>query len=339
MNTWISRDGDTFVTKEGFVFYVFGYEHPRDWVLSFLKYIPSNLKLHFPIRFLRHEWKFENVELARPEKLYTAENYQKLLKTLRTTYPQYIYFCPYRGKEVISAPLKDIEKVYVPKECLKRLFEKKRKDRIQKLASELVSLLSTESKVPLEDFGIHGSIALNMHTAESDIDLVVYGSKNSRSLEGAIARLVEEGTLKYVFTKKHDRARKHRARYKDKIFVYNAVRKIDEINMQYGDHKYVPTRDVSFSCEVVDDNDAMFRPATYQIKNYQPLDSASKLMEEEAPTKVVSMIGYYRNVARHGDKIKVSGTLERVENVQTGETNFQVVVGSGTREDEHIWPH
>ena len=339
MKTWTSRDGDTFVTKEGFVFYVFGYEHPQNRVLSFLKYIPSKLKLHFPIRFLRHKWKLGNVELARAEKLYTAQNYQKLLETFRSRYPQYIYSCPFRGKEVISAPLKLVEKVYVPKECLQRLFEKKRKkDRLQKLALELVALLSTESKVPLEDFGIHGSIALKMHTTKSDIDLVVYGSRNFRSLEKAIDKLVEEGTLKYIFTKKLDRARKHRGRYKDKIFVYNAVRKIGEINVQYGNHKYVPTRDVTFSCEVVDDNEAMFRPATYQIKNYQPLDSTSKLREDEAPTRVVSMIGYYRNVASLGEKIKVSGTLERVENVETGQTNYQVAVGTGTREDEYIWP-
>jgi len=338
MKTWTPRDGDTFVTKEGFVFYVFGYEHPKNRVLSFLKYIPSNLKSHFPIRFLRQKWELGNVELGRPEKLYTAQNYQKLLETFRNTHPQYIYFCPYRGKEVISAPLKYVQKVYVPKGCLERLFEKKRKDRLQKLALELVSLLSTESRVLLEDLGIHGSIALNMHSAMSDIDLVVYGSENFRNLEKAIDRLVEEGTLKPIFTKKLDRARRHRARYKDKIFVYNAVRKIEEIDVQYGNYKYVPMRDVTFGCEVTDDNEAMFRPAIYQIKNYQPLDSTSKILEDEVPTKVVSMIGYYRNVAKKGETIKVSGTLERVENLGTGENTYQTVVGTGIREGEYIWP-
>jgi predicted nucleotidyltransferase len=338
MKAWTPRDGDTFATKESFVFYVFGYEHPKSRVLSFLKYIPSKLKPHFPIRFLRQKWKLYNVELARPEKLYTAQNYQKLLQTFRSKYPQYIYLCPYRQKEVISTPLKHIEKIYVPKECLRRLFEKKRKDHLQKLALELISLLSTESKVPIEDFGIHGSIALNMHTENSDIDLVVYGSKNFRRLEKAIEKFVEEDTLKYVFTKKLDTARKHRGRYKDKLFVYNAARKINEITSQYGNRKYVPIQDATLSCEVVDDNESMFRPATYQIKNYQPLDSTSKIMEGKIPVRVVSMIGYYRNVARRGKQMKVSGTLERVENVETGETTYQVVVGTGIREDEYIWP-
>jgi len=331
-------DGDAFVTRENFVFYVFGYEHPNDRVLSFLKYVPSKLKPYFPLRFLKQSWKLGSIELVRVEKLYTAENFQRLIETFRRRFPQYVYFCPFRGKDVISVPLRLVETVYVPRECLQRLSERKRKDGLQKLALELTSLLSTESGVPLEDFGIHGSIALNMHTVKSDIDLVVYGSRNFRSLEGTVDKLVEEGTLKYVFTKRLDRMRKHRGRYKDKRFVYNAVRKTEEIEFKYGDYKYFPVKPVTFSCEVVDDSEAMFRPAVYQIANYQPLDSASRLGKNEAPARVVSMIGYYRNVARRGDRVKVSGMLERVEKVETGETYHQVVIGSGIREDEHIWP-
>ena len=336
MKAWFPMDGDAIVTRENFVFYTFGYEHPKERILSFLKYIPSKLKPYFPLRFLTQSWKLGNVELARAERLYTPENFQKLMITFRHRFPQYVYFCPFRGKDVISVPLRHVERVYVPRKCLQRLFERKRNESLQKLALELTSLLSTASGVHLEDFGIHGSIALDMHTEKSDIDLVVYGSRNFRSLEGAVDKLVKEGTLKYVFTKRLDRIRKHRGRYKNKRFVYNAVRKTEEIKFRYGDYKYFPVKPVTFGCEVVDDTEAMFRPAVYQIANYQPLDSASRLGENETPTKVVSMIGSYRNVARRGDRIKVSGILERVEKFETSETHHHVVVGSGTREDEHI---
>jgi len=338
VKAWFPLDGDTFVTRENFVFYVFGYEHPEGRVLSFLKYIPSKSKPYFPIRFLGQSWRLRSTELVRAERLYTAENFQKLIETFRLRFPQYVYFCPFRGKDIMSVPLRLVKKVYVPKECLQTLFEKKRKDGLQKQALELTSLLSAESGVPLEDGGIHGSIALNMHTLKSDIDLVVYGSRNFRSLEGAVDKLVEEGTLKYIFTKRLDKARKHRGRYKDKRFVYNAVRKTEEIKFKYGDYKYFPLKPVIFSCEVISDTEAMFRPAIYQIANYQPLDSVSRLVENETPTMVVSMIGYYRNVARRGDRVKVSGMLERVEKVETGETHHQVVIGSGIREDEYVWP-
>ena len=103
------RDGDTLLMKEGFIFYVFGYEHPDSKVLAFLKYIPSRFAPKLPVRFLSHKWNLENIELSRPEKLYTAQNYQKFLVTLRNNFPEYLYFCPYRGKEVLSVPLNNIK--------------------------------------------------------------------------------------------------------------------------------------------------------------------------------------------------------------------------------------
>lgn len=335
---WIPRDGETLLTKEGFIFYVFGYEHPENRVFAFLKYIPSNVAHHFPIRFLKQKWNLENIELSRPEKLYTAQNYQKFLETFRRSFPHYLYCCPFRGKEVLSVPLDHIQKVYLPSDCLQTIFKKENRDALQEETVELVSLLSKESKVPIQDFGIHGSVGLNMHSKYSDIDLVVYGSQNFRRLESAVDRLAEEDRLNYVFTKKIDSSRKHRGRYSDRRFVYNAVRKPEEIDSPHGRLRYTPIKNVTFSCEVVDDSETMFRPAIYPIRCYQPDDSASELSEEQVPSKVLSMIGYYRNVARQGDRIKVLGTLERVENVETDESSYQIVVGTATREKEYLEP-
>jgi predicted nucleotidyltransferase len=335
---WIPRDGETLLTKEGFIFYVFGYEHPDNRVFAFLKYIPSSFTHHFAIRFLKQKWQLGDLELSRPEKLYTAQNYQKFVETLRRKFSQYLYCCPFRGKEVLSVPLDHIKHVYLPGECLQRIFEKEEKDAIQQETVELVSLLSKESGVPVQDFGIHGSVGLDMHSEYSDIDLVVYGAENFKLLEAAVNRLAEDGVLSHVFTKKIDHARKHRGRYKDRRFVYNAVRKYEEIDAPHGKLKYIPIKNVSFSCTVVDGSQNMFRPAVYPITDYQPDDTESELSTEQVPEKVQSMIGYYRNVARTGDQIKVSGTLERVENMETDEVSHQVVVGTATREKEYIEP-
>jgi uncharacterized protein len=335
---WIPRDGETLLTKEGFIFYVFGYEHPDNRVFAFLKYIPSRFAHHFPIRFLKQKWKLGDLELSRPEKLYTAQNYQKFVETLRSHFPHYLYCCPFRGKEVLSVPLDHIKHVYFPGKCLQRIFEKEEKDDIQQETVELVSILSKESGVPVQDFGIHGSVGLDMHSEYSDIDLVVYGAENFTKLEAAVNRLAEEGVFSFVCTKKIDHARKHRGRYNDRRFVYNAVRKYEEIDAPHGKLKYTAIKNVSFSCTVVDGSQNMFRPAIYPIKDYQPDEETSEIRKEQFPAKVQSMIGYYRNVARTGDQIKVSGTLERVQNVDTGDFSFQVVVGTATREKEYIEP-
>jgi predicted nucleotidyltransferase len=212
------------------------------------------------------------------------------------------------------------------------------RDSLQNVALKLINLLSSESQIDTEDFGIHGSIALNMHTPKSDIDLVVFGAQNFRKLEATIDKLAKADTLSHVSKNRIDAARRYKGKYRGKIFMYNAVRKPEEVNSKYGMFKYLPVLPVRFFCTVKDDSEAMFRPAIYKIENYDPADTRSALSKDKVPSLVVSMIGCYRNVAHRGDKIRVSGMLESVENVETGHLSHQVVVGTGTSEEEHIWP-
>jgi predicted nucleotidyltransferase len=338
MSKWIPRDGDTFITKDNFIFYVFGYEHPKDRVVVFLKYIPAECKNLFKINLLKRTWKKGKIQLVRAEKLYTAENYSVFLKVFQKNFPTYVFHSSFWQKDVISVPLKRIKKVYLPNECLQALLKKKRKDDLEKLAFKLLTLLSRKANVALGDFGLHGSLALNMHARESDVDFVVYGAKNFRRLERAVERLAKKNVLNYVFTKRLDTVRRYRGRFKDTLFVYNAVRRPEEVITKYGMFKCSPVKQVKFYCEVQDDKEAMFRPAIYGVENYVPIDRDSVLAENEVPNRVTSMIGYYRNAARKGDRIRVSGMLERVKNIKTGRTSFQAVVGTATSEDEYIWP-
>jgi len=331
-------DGDAFLTKENFVFTVIGYEHPKNRYFCFLKYIPAKLKPFFPIRFLKNTWKLreENVTLYRAEKLYTAENYQTLLKVFRENFPEYVYFCPYRKKEVISVPVSSIKRKFSAQECLKKLLAKENRDALENLAVELLKVISDHADVSLEDFGLRGSIALNMHTDTSDIDFAVYGAQNFRSVEEAIERLAKKNMIRYVVSRKIDFHRRFRGKYRDKIFMYNAVRKPEEIHTRYGEYAYTPIKPVSFECRVSDDSESMFRPAIYGIDEYLPLNKESEIEGNMVPKRVISMVGCYRNVARKGQKMRVLGMLERVKKLQSGEIFYQVVVGSGTIANEHI---
>jgi predicted nucleotidyltransferase len=331
-------DGDAFLTKDSFIFYTFGCEHPPNRVLAFLKYIPSKFKSHFPLQFLSRRWRLGETELVRPTQLYTAFNLQTILEAFRRDFPDHMYSCPLREKRLV-APLRSlIERVYAPNKCLQKLIQQKKRDRLEKMTIELATLLSTASNIPLEDFGVHGSIALNMHTDKSDIDLVVYGAQNFRRLEKTVDQLVDERKLEYNHSHPLDKFRKHRLKFEAKNFVYTAVRKPEEVTSKYGDHRFSQVRPVAFSCTVTDDSQTMFRPASYRITDYNPPDPSSEIPKDQEPSTVVSMIGLYRNVATKGEKIEVSGILERVEHMKTGNVRFQVVVGSGTREDEYVWP-
>jgi predicted nucleotidyltransferase len=290
------------------------------------------------VKYLENIWTYGHREVFRAEKLYTPQNYRSFLDSFKANFPEYVYYCPFRGKEILSSPLTSIRDIYVPRDCLEHVLGLENKDPLQKNAMNLVELLSQESMVPLKDFGLHGSIALNMHTLKSDIDLVVYGGRNFRKLEATIGELAENGTLHYVFKNRIDKARRYKGRFKGKLFMFNAVRNSEEIKSHYGEFQYAPSRKVTFECKVKDDSEAMFRPAVYKIKDYDPHDRSSELRNDLVPTIVVSMIGCYRNVARKDDPIRVSGMLEQVQHTKTKKTFHQVVVGTGSSEEEYLWP-
>ena len=338
MEEWLPRDGEAVLTREGFLFYVFGYEHPPDRVIAFLKYIPTEYSGLFPLRYLDRRWSMRGISLSRPEKLYTPENYSKIIETFKENFPEYLYLCPMRSKLLLSVPKDRIKEVFIPRIQLRKILQKNDRDGLQELAVEFIDLLSEESGLPSDSFGIHGSLSLGMHSSLSDIDLVIYGSKEFRTVERVVRKLVSAGKVSYVFTKRYDHCKRQRGRYKGRLFVFNATRQMKEIRNDYGKYRYKPLQPLRFRCLVTGDSEAMFRPSIYQIGAYRPLNSQSEIEEKRLPSRLVSMIGYYRNIARKDEEVEVSGILEEVEEIKTGKLFHQVVVGSGLGRREFIWP-
>jgi uncharacterized protein len=338
VKNWTPMDGDTFVTADGFIMNTFGYEHPDDRVFAFLKYIPAKYKDMFNVEMLERTWHFGENELFRAEKLYTAKNYQTFIEAFRKNFPNYLYYDQNRGKELITAPLDRIEEVFVPRDRLSWLLSLPKLDDLQAKALELIKLIGEEAEVHISDLGLHGSLALNMHAPHSDIDFVVYGTDNFRRVESAIERLVNTAKLNYIVGNRLDAARKFQGRYKGKIYMYNATRQTDDVTIKFGQYKYTPLATVRFQATVCSDRETMYRPATYKISGYKPQDTESELPIDKIPVQVVSNIGCYRNVAKQGSEIKVSGKLEKVESTSGDEVFYQVVVGTATSEEEYIWP-
>jgi predicted nucleotidyltransferase len=338
VKNWISMDGDTFVTVDGFIMNTFGYEHPENCLFAFLKYIPAKYKDMFNVEMLERTWRYGQTELFRAEKLYTAKNYQLFMDSFRKNFPDYVFYDEKRGKEIIVAPLNRIKDVFVPRDCLVWLQNLPAHDELQSVALELIDLISKESGVAMSDMGLHGSLALNMHAWHSDIDFVVYGMDNFRLVQTGVERLVNLGKLSYIVGNRLDAARKFQGRYQGRIYMYNATRQFEEVVVKFGQYKFTSLASVRFQAVVDNDREVMYRPATYKISGYKPLDVESELPEDKIPVQVVSNIGCYRNIAKQGTEIKVSGRLEKVESIVGDEVFYQVVVGTASSEEEYIWP-
>lgn len=157
-------------------------------------------------------------------------------------------------------------------------------------------------------------------------------------MEG-VSRLVREGVVQYLFEDESDRLRRNKGLFEGKKYVFNAIRKIEEIEEKYGQYRYHALKPLRFRAKIFDDRESNFKPAVYKITDYQPLDGASKLPRGSEPVELVSMIGRYRGIARKDQVLEVAGIHEEVTSVERGSVKYRVVVGSASIErEEYLWP-
>ncbi len=312
-------DGDAILTKDGFLFYVFGYEHPIGRYYAFLKYIPIEYQNLFKIDWLPTKWVINDYKVVRPAALYSPKSYRKILNTLKENFHEYIWYNNELKKEMITVPEDKIEKVYRPNESLERLYKKKSRDRLENYAIEIIKLLSKSSEIPLEFFGIHGSISLGSHDPErSDVDITVYGGDNFRKVRNTLKTLEKQKIIKISRKDEIEEIKQNTAFFRNIRFVVNAARLPQEIPKY--DRKRSTIGLISAICKVIDDSEAVFRPAIYKVKCIKKSMNANI-------RNVVSNIGQHRFLAINGAQIRVEGILEKV--IEKNETYYEIIIGTG----------
>jgi len=318
------RDGDIICSKEGFIFYTFGYHNPKDRVVAFLKYIPQEYAEYFKLEWINHKWIFKDRVLLRPKQLFSPRVYAELVRVFNKEFPESLLYSANLRKYVFAVPEDKIEEVYTPNAASTKLLKKSSRDELEEKAVELIKLLSRRSEVFLDFFGIHGSISLGMHTEKSDIDIAVYGAQNYLKVLTTVKNMEKEGLLKISRRNIIEFLRCNTGWFRGKRFVINAIRLLSEIKDYYDFRIRAP---VLVICEVLENSEAMFRPAIYRVKVLEVLrgdPGADKARE------LVSMIGLYRNIAEKGDRLIVKGMLEEAID---DEDYLRIVVGTGLEEE------
>jgi len=315
------RDGDAVVTTHGFVFYVFGYEHPSDRYHGFLKYVPEALSDRFDLEWLDVTWEMRGTTLVRPRELYSPESYPRLLEAFRNNFPAYLHRSEQLGRLMITLPRDHIARVYRPSERLMLLRRRGPRDDLEEKALALIGLLSEASDVPLSFFGVHGSLSLSTHHEGSDIDVSVYGASNFRIVKRALRDLEIEGRLELKRGERFDAKRLNRGVYQEEDFVVNATRRYSELPRR--NRSYSPLGSVEVECLCSSAEESVFRPAIYGVK--ECISVVSEPLDVSGVTEVASMIGQYRDVISAGEMMKARGVLEQVDG---GEGSLRIVVGS-----------
>jgi predicted nucleotidyltransferase len=326
------RDGDAVATSHGFIFYIFGYDHPYEGYNAFLKYVPKEHAHLFNLNWLDVRWSLKGSTLLRPTELYTPEGYPALIEDFRRSFPEYLSFSPQLDRWMITVPRKHIEEVFTPSRQLMLIIRRGAKDPLEDKALSLIQTLSRVSSIPRGFFGIHGSISLGMHHRGSDIDVSVYGGGNFRLVRKALIGLEADGVLTLKRGTRWDRKRLNRGIFEDVDFVVNATRRFSEITNIKRVIRLLHT--VEVECRCVSAHEAMYRPAVYKVEECRVLYGSDPTVRELS--RVVSMIGLYRDVVREGELMRARGVLEEV----TGEPDskhLRLVVGSGSTGEYIDW--
>jgi hypothetical protein len=332
------RDRDFLQTREKFFFCVVSPFHPSDRVISYLKYVPAKLGV-----WGRGEERFKRVMRA-----YTIPNLLETFSVLERSYPHYMFYSSVYNITMTAVPHEYIVKHFKPEEKLAQLFQTSHLDSLQRKLLRLASFLAEASNVSPSYFGVTGSILLDIHRPEfSDLDITVYGSKNSLAMKNALVenyglssfpvKRLEEKALKAWCAKKARRypltpddvlkiyERKwNLGVFEDTLFSIHPVKLEHELVEQYGDKTYHPLGAVTIHAVVCENIDYMFLPAVYGVREVKVIEGPSAAGIEE----VVSYESLYDNLAEVGETIIVRGKLERVLNKKTGQEYHRVLVGS-----------
>jgi predicted nucleotidyltransferase len=145
-----------------------------------------------------------------------------------------------------------------------------------------------------------------------------------------LVEMEERGKIKLKRICRIDGKRLNRGVYESEDFIVNATRRFTEITKKSSSYK--PHGPIEVECRCVSDSEAMFRPAVYSVEDCTRIRGEKHGTEKIS--KVVSMIGLYRDTVTVGERMRVRGFLEEVVN-SYGLKHFRIVVGS-TNPGEYI---
>lgn len=331
------RDRDHLLTAEGFFFTVIGNVHPKDRVISYLKYVPS----------LKGKWGKGGDRYSRALPYYTIPSLLDTLKYLKENNPYYVWFSEALNIEISAVPLSLLKRHYKPEERLKEILEHGGRDRLEEALTRLVRLIARRSRVDPSYLGVTGSILIGIHNVEfSDIDLTVYGRVNALKVKEALLKLYEEGgevrrlagdklkmlverRMKLYHLSKGEaeaicRRRWNRGVFEGKDFSMHPVKVEEEVKERYGEQVFKPLKIVTVKGVVADASDAMFMPSTYQLDEVESLEGGW------VPKRltITSYEGLYADIAREGENVKARGKLEKVLNKGGRVEGYRLLIGS-----------
>jgi predicted nucleotidyltransferase len=173
-------EGDYLETKETHLFFdIKGLLHPKDRKICFIRFYPDpeGDRVKDGVRY---------------KKIYELDERYNFL---RVKYPQYLFYSEQLGLEMQGVKTNEIKKIYTPRDYFQSLREKSKHAMIERASLELCELFIEQGGIPETAIGITGSVMIGLNKEQSDIDLIVYGTKESLEFQDNLIRILKSGVF------------------------------------------------------------------------------------------------------------------------------------------------
>jgi predicted nucleotidyltransferase len=331
------RDRDFIETNDSLFFTVVGYVHPNEKILAYLKYYPGS----------DGKWTRSGTSYERAIKFYDIPHLKETLKILQRNWPKYLHKDELLNISFSAVPKELILIHHKPEKKLDELINSSDLDLLQRKTIDIATILSEESGVNFQNFGISGSILIGLHQISfSDIDLIIYGKKNGWKVREALLSLIRLGGSKIEAFPKDEvptPSRQKRLSLMNDMqlrlfydrkwnrgvidgtpFSVNPVFASNDIQEIYGKYRCESLGIVEGEATVTDASESIFVPAKYLIADVK-IDKNGQFNDVK---EVISYDRDYGDIAFDGEKILIRGKLESVENLHDGTICHRIVIGS-----------
>lgn len=326
-----TREGDLIETLEGLIFDVKGLVHPPDRVVAFIRYFPEETGDR-----VRNGSSYG--------KVYSLSDRYALLKE---NYPQYLVFDPVFDERMCEVPIDCLKEKYDPIAKLQQLEKGENMDALESKALNLALLLGEKAGTPRNSIGISGSILVGLHRANSDIDLIVYGSANCRKVNITLRKMLNDpdsalrpydsSDVKRLFDfRSKDTAmgfgdfvrtesrKAFQGKFMHTDYFIRFVKDWNEIDEKYGDFQYKNLGCAKMKATVSNDSESIFTPCRYSIENMAVIGG----LKNVAITEICSFRGRFCEQARKGETVMAQGKVEKVMDMRTDRAHFRLLIGN-----------
>lgn len=265
---------------------------------------------------------------------------------LQKKFPQFLVYDHVLDEQLCEIPTKAVKKHYKPAEYLRELRHSVELDKIEEKTLQFAKLLKEATSVPWNKIGISGSILIKLHRPESDIDQIIYGTKNCRKVYDVLKILhKDESPVKsynledlrklFAFRSKDTvtpfedfvRTESRKAlqgKFMGSDYFVRFVKDWNETTEKYGMIKYSNEGYAKIKANVVDDSEAIFTPCTYKIESTNILEGAIANVRID---EIVSFRGRFCEQAKQGETVIAQGKVECVQ-PEHERTHFRLLLGN-----------